>query len=37
MFNQQTEDDKIDHYASELSQQSDKNMLQKAIWFFRKS
>ena len=37
MFNQQKEDDTIDNYASELSRQSDKNVLQKAIGFFRRS
>ena len=30
MFNQQKEDDKRDNYASELSRQSDKNVLQKS-------
>ena len=30
MFNQQKEDDKIEYYASELSRQSDKIVLQKS-------
>ena len=30
MFNQQKEDDKIGYYASELSRQTDKNVLQKS-------